>query len=66
MSKKPDAETELRVIRSQLRRVLEALTVSNQDRKMLCGQVTKALQDAAEWKRRFDDLLARVPLKQIE
>ena len=26
------------------------------------GQRTKAQQDAAEWRRRFDDLLARVPL----
>jgi hypothetical protein len=30
------------------------------------GRLTRTQQEVSDWKRRFDDLLARVPLKQIQ
>ena len=72
MSKKPSAETQLREVRRELKHarnaVLEAVRGADDARTALLitrGQVTKAQQDAADWRKRFDDLLARVPLKPI-
>ena len=73
MSKKPSAETQLREARIELKRAryleVEALGALNDVRSALVlarGQATKAQQEAAEWRKRFDDLLARVPLKPLD
>ena len=73
MSKKPSAETRVRSIKVELRGAhrasranLELANAARREAFILRGQVTKAQQDAAEWRKRFDDLLARVPLRSIE
>ena len=73
MSKKPSAETKLRSVSLELRGAclasranLELANAARTEAHILRGQLTKAQQDAAEWRKRFDDLLARVPLKQID
>lgn len=63
--KKRSAETELRDIKSQLRAAQAELTALRQEVAIARGQRTKAQQDAAEWRARFDALLARVPVSAM-
>lgn len=73
MSKAPSAETQLRTARKDLkgacRKNMELAGEINKLRLALAearGKETKALQEIAEWRKRFDDLLARVPVTSLE
>ena len=66
--KKPSPATELRALRHDLRLSRRAETIRQDEaialrRELLQlrGQLTKAQQDTAEWRDRFDALLSRVP-----
>lgn len=73
MSKAPSAETLLREARSENKRQLKLLNERSIEISRLKlgianarGSETQARQEAAEWRKRFDDLLARVPVARIE
>jgi hypothetical protein len=59
--RKPSVETQLRLTRSELKRsMVDRLNLTNE----VAGyrrRATKAEQECAEWKARFDLLLARTP-----
>lgn len=65
MSNKPSAETELRTSRRLLSQQRASIAFSAHELTNLRYQLKKAMDDAAEWKRRFDELLARVPLRSL-
>lgn len=54
-------QTELRNLRREHKRVREALTEALRIGESYRGRATKAEQETAEWKRRFDALLERTP-----
>ena len=62
--RKPSAETELRLTRRELKRsMVDRLNLTNE----LAGyrrRATKAEQECAEWKSRFDMLLSRTPVEE--
>lgn len=61
MSRKPSPETEVRYLRAELRREQKLHGHTKMDRDGYRTRATKAEQECAEWKRRFDVLLARTP-----
>ena len=65
MGKPPSDATLLRQTARDLRDAQRQLVEVQQERNALRGQLTKAQQETAEWRRRFDDLLARVPVAGI-
>ena len=72
MSKKPSVETELRHAKRDLtisRKAWQEAQIANGRLRLEMvearGRETKALQEAAEWRKRFDALLERVPLANL-
>jgi hypothetical protein len=61
VSRKPSPETECRYLRAELRRETNAHSTTKADRENYRIRATKAEQELAEWKRRFDALLLRTP-----
>lgn len=59
--RKPSAETENRTLRSVVARSEAARMKLHTDYEAMRGRATRAEQEVAEWKRRFDALLARTP-----
>jgi len=53
------AETELRHTTAELRKLNQQLADAIQQRDTFRGRATKAEQESAEWKRRFDLLLEK-------
>lgn len=64
--RKPSPVTDARNLRGELKRETAERQMWQRNVVMLRGQLTKAQQDATEWKCRFDALLARVPMKPLE
>ena len=62
MSKAPSAETQLRSAKKELKRVVDERNAAIAQREVYRARATKAEQEVAEWKRRFDTLLAREQL----
>jgi hypothetical protein len=60
MARQPSVETQLRSARTDLRRLTLELAQANQRTEQWRGRATKAEQEAAEWKGRFDILLRNV------
>lgn len=65
MAKKPSAETEVKRLRAELKRAVAHSNDLAQKLMESRGQRTKAEQQAAEWRLRFDALLARVPVASM-
>lgn len=61
MSKQPSDATTIRTLRRDLRSEHEISRRLTQENHVLRGRLTKAEQETAEWKRRFDLLLSRTP-----
>lgn len=61
MAKQPSVETQLRTARADLRRTQAELHRANLAANEYRIRATKAEQEAAEWKSRFDKLLDREP-----
>jgi hypothetical protein len=61
VSKKPSVETELKTVKRMLRDMTERETRAVNTCELYRQRATKAEQEAAEWRRRFDLLLARTP-----
>jgi uncharacterized NAD(P)/FAD-binding protein YdhS len=61
MSKAPSAETQLRSVRRVLRQCQEDLIRTKQTAEGYRARSTKAEQEVAEWKQRFDAMLKIVP-----
>lgn len=61
MPKKPSDATQLRTVRRNLADVNGRLALANASVEQWRGRATKAEQEVAEWKRRFDDLLRLRP-----
>jgi chromosome segregation ATPase len=59
MSRKPSAETELRHVKRQLKAHDTALKETRIQLNEYRGRATKAESEAADWRKRFDLLLAR-------
>jgi chromosome segregation ATPase len=59
MPKLPSMESQLRSVRRELARTQRELSAARQERFRLDARATHAEQDAAEWRKRFDQLLAR-------
>ena len=57
--KKPSLQTQHRALKAQYKRTFDALQAANASVATYRNRATQAEQDAAEWKRRFDVLLAR-------
>lgn len=64
MSRQPSAETQLRNLRAEMRDLSKQLAGTVKDREVYRIRATKAEQECAEWRRRFDLLLARVPANE--
>ncbi len=61
MSRMPNAETQLKSLRREHRRISDALSDAQRELTTYRGRASKAESEAAEWKRRFDILLSREP-----
>lgn len=59
MSRKPSAETELRNVKRELKRAREACADMRAELDGFRARATRAEQEAAEWRRRFDLLLEK-------
>lgn len=57
MARAPSVETQLKSARAELRRVAVELAQANQRTSEWRARATKAEQEAAQWKERFDILL---------
>lgn len=57
MPQKPSAETQLRTARRLLRDATIELATARKQRDEYRARATKAEQEAAEWRKRFDRLL---------
>lgn len=55
--------TELRSLRKEVREARDQIRRMDAERGVQRGQLTKAQQEIAEWKRRFDLLLTRIPME---
>jgi FtsZ-binding cell division protein ZapB len=66
MSKQPSAATALRNLRRDHADASRQVQELRRELEISRGQSTKARQEAAEWKARFDALLARVPVTAME
>ena len=60
MPKTPSAETELRKLRRELRAALAGNSALIRRYSALRDQAEAAEREAAEWRKRFDDLLGKV------
>ncbi len=72
MSKAPSTETQLRSENADNKKLRKMLMDQQVELSRLKaanvtarGAETQARQEAAEWRKRFDDLLARIPLAMI-
>lgn len=65
MSKLPSPETQLRTERRENKALREQLHAARSDCAAYRTRATKAEQEGAEWKRRFDALLKIVPTKDV-
>jgi len=63
MGKLPSEKTQLRNAKSEVRRVMDANRVLLNERDHYRVRATKAEQECAEWKTRFDALLRRDEVK---
>lgn len=61
MARKPSAETELRTVKRLLAERTKELAFVTNNREHYRIRATKAEQEVAEWKRRFDELLRLKP-----
>lgn len=61
MAKSPSAETQLRTLRSELKRVREERDDARSSTIHYRQRAEKSEQESEEWKRRFDTLLNREP-----
>jgi len=61
VSRPPSAETQLRTAKSELKEQRAALSAQAEATAIWRGRATKAEQEVAEWKARFDLLLKRTP-----
>lgn len=59
--RKPSAETEVRSLRRELAEVKALSAQRGIEANTFRSRATRAEQEVAEWKRRFDALLARTP-----
>jgi hypothetical protein len=59
MAREPSTETKLRTAKADIRRLYIELARANQAASEYRARATKAEQEAAEWKQRFDVLLRR-------
>ena len=57
--RKPSDATQVRQLKSELRRAKAELAQANSAVHIYRGRATKAESEAADWRRRFDLLLAR-------
>lgn len=64
MSRAPSDATMLRSARKEIRDLERQIAGTIKDREAYRVRATKAEQECAEWKRRFDLLLARVPANE--
>ncbi len=66
MAKKPSEATQIRTLKHDMKRV----TKNRDDIQKLCAEyrsrATKAEQECAEWKARFDALLMRTPKERTD
>lgn len=60
---KPSAETRLRHANRRIRELEGMLTKIGDERERYRARATKAEQGEADWKRRFDALLERTPVR---
>lgn len=65
MAKKPSAETQLRVLKRDLEAASRSAAKFAAAAETYRVRATKAEQDAAEWKRRFDMLLGKVQSAEV-
>lgn len=61
MSKSPSEKTQLATARRELKRALQRLQAANASVHEYRTRATRAEQELAEWKARFDKLLERTP-----
>ncbi len=61
MSRLPSIETQLRTAKAELKEQRAALKTQAEAAAIWRGRATKAEQEVAEWKTRFDLLLKRTP-----
>ena len=64
MSKKPSPETQLRTATREIHHLISRVAACSTERAAYRVRATQAEQEATEWKRRFDQLLARMPKEQ--
>ena len=65
MATKQSPQSLIRELKDVVRNEREAAGRYARELEIARGQLTKARQETAEWKQRFDALLARVPLKGL-
>lgn len=63
MSRKPSPETELRTVRREIKRWKAGYDERVKDCTAFRLRAIKAEEEAADWRKRFDLLLARTPAK---
>jgi len=61
MSKPPSDATTIKNLRRELRRANDCANERVNAAIALRGQLTRAQQEVAEWKKRFDALLSKMP-----
>lgn len=59
-------ETEIRNLKQNVKILTATVDAMRAERDLFRSRATKAEQDAAEWRKRFDALLARVPLRSMD
>jgi len=59
MAGSPSAETQLKIVRREYKRTIENLQATKKESDEYRARATKAEQEVAEWKRRFDLLLSK-------
>jgi hypothetical protein len=63
MSRKPTPETELKTVKRELRQSQEDAAKWLRDANTYRARAMQAEQECADWRKRFDLLLARTPAK---
>lgn len=58
-------ETIIRELKREMRQLCVGMDNAHRENETLRRRATKAEQDAAEWKRRFDALLERSPVVRV-
>lgn len=64
MSRPPSPATEIRTLKRELKAATADAAEYRLQARFAEGRLTKAQQEVAEWKRRFDTLLANIPASQ--